>query len=365
MAVTFKKDRFIIDYRPDGRHGRRLRLPLPPEITDRKEAEQYERDIKSMHRAAKLQQTSYRAALVDDLFPEYLSWYKLRRSPRTWRDVSLTYDAHLSRLLGDKRIEGLANEHLSLYQKLRKAEQTRSKVKTKAREKVPRQAPSGRTVNKEIDYFRGFLKWCRTEKNMSVPILKISKLPEARPIPMVLSPDEIRRVLDAAGPMHRALLLCLYALGLRMNEARNIRKQDIDQENQTLTVQQKGGQYKRLPLSPVVLDALNVAAALPRPPQAKRDDDHIFLSSRTGRQIYDIRTALRRICADAGIVKRVTPHLFRHSCATHLMASGMSSRIIQQYLGHKAVTTTEFYTHVGRDHLAEAANVLEKLTGGK
>lgn len=362
MAVTWKKDHFVIDYRPDGYKGSRVRLPLPPEITDRKEAEQYERDIKTMHRAAKLQQTSYRAALVDDLFPEYLQWYKLRRSPRTYRDVTLTYDAHLSRLLGDKRIEGLANEHISLYQKLRKAEQTRNKVKVKAREKVPRQAPSGRTVNKELSYFGGFVKWCRTEKNMDVPVLKISKLPEARPIPMVLSPDEIVRILDAAGPMHRALILCLYGLGLRMNEARNIRRQDIDVDNRTLTVRQKGGSFKLLPLTPALLSSLTEIVQ-PRP--SSQAEEYVFLSSRSGKPVYDIRTALRRICKDARITKRVTPHLFRHSCATHLMASGISSRIVQKFLGHKAITTTEFYTHVAGKHLEQAADVLGKLTGGK
>jgi integrase/recombinase XerC len=362
MAVTWTKDHFIIDYRPDGRYGRRVRLHLPPEITDRAEAEAIEKDIKGLSRAEKFQQTSYRSARVDDLFPEYLSWYKLRRSSRTWRDVTLTYDAHLSRLLGDKRIEGLANEHLSLYQKLRKAEQTRSKVKVKTREKVPRQAPSGRTVNKEIDYFRGFLKWCRTEKDMDVPILKISKLPEARPIPMVLSPDEIVRMLEAADPMHRALILCLYGLGLRMNEARNIRRQDIDPDNRTLTVKQKGGSFKLLPLTPALLSAL-LEIVQPRP--TSQAEDYIFLSRRSGKPVYDIRAALRRICKDARITKRVTPHLFRHSCATHLMSSGISSRIVQKFLGHKAITTTEFYTHVAGKHLEQAADVLGKLTGGK
>lgn len=365
MAVTWKTNHFVIDYRPDGRHGRRLRIPLPAAITDIEEARAYEKSLKDMSRSAKLQQASYRAALVKDLFPDYLAWYKLHRSPRTWRDVSLTWSAHLERLLGNQRIEGIQNEHLSLYQKLRKAEQTRAKAKVKAREKVPRRAPSGRTVNKELAYFCGFLKWCRSEKGIDVQIGKISKLPEARPIPMVLSPDEIRRILEAAGPMHRALLLCLYALGLRMNEARNIRRQDIDVANQTLTVQQKGGQFKRLPLSPLVMEALNVAAALPRPKQARKGEDYIFLSHRSGKPVNDIRTVLGRICQQAGIVKRVTPHLFRHSCATHLMASGMSSRIVQVYLGHKAVTTTEFYTHVGRDHLAAAAEVMDKLSGGK
>lgn len=362
MSVTWRKDHFIIDFRPNGRAGKRRRMSLPPAITDIEEARRYEKDLKAMARAEKHHQVSHRAALVSDLFPEYLDFYKLRRSPRTWKDVSYIYEAHLKRLLGSQRVEGLANEHLTLYQRLRKAEQTRVKVKVKAREKVQRRPPQGRTVNKEIDYFKGFLKWCRQEKGMDIPALKVSKLPEARPIPMVLSPDEIKRILDAAKPMHRALILCLYGLGLRWSEARNIRLKDIDEENHTVTVIQKGGAFKLLPLSPLLMTAIKDI-------RVDNPEGYIFPGRRRPgepwRPIHDMRTALRRICQEAGVVKRVTPHLFRHSCATHLMSSGISSRIIQKYLGHKAISTTEFYTHVAGSHLEQAADIMSKLSGGK
>ena len=366
MAVITRNNRFIIDYRPNGRHGRRIRLPLPPGITDVAEAKSIEQSLKEAARGQRMDSLADRNATVQGLFDEYLGWYKIRRSPRTWRDLSLTYEAHLKRLLGEPRIDALSNAHISLYQRLRHAEHCR--VSSKKEQKPPPRPVSNRTINKELDYFRGFLKWCRREKGLECPIKHIDPLPESRPIPMVLSPEEVRMILDAADPFHRALILCLYSLGLRMDEARNIRVGDIDRQNKTVTVKQKGGSFKLLPLPPTLYSSL---MAIIDPEASSQAVDFVFASKRQKKDdkegkkspIYDIRTALKRICAKAGVTKRVYPHLFRHSCATHLMGSGVNARVIQKYMGHAQLATTEFYTHVAAKHLDGAAGVMEGIIG--
>jgi len=153
-------------------------------------------------------------------------------------------------------------------------------------------------------------------------------------------------------------------------KARNIRVSDIDRQNKTVTVKQKGGSFKLLPLTTTLLASLD---AIIDPGASLRADDFIFLSKRQKKDdtdhekkpIYDIRTALKRICKKAGVTKRVYPHLFRHSCATHLMGSGVNLRIIQGYMGHTASTTTEFYTHVAAAHLAGASDIMEGIIGKK
>jgi len=370
MAILTRNDRLIIDYYPSGRHGRRIRLPLPQAITDIEEAKSIERDLKSAARGERTARLAHRESTVDDLFSEYLGWYKIRRSPRTWRDLTLVYDAHISRMIGKEKVESLSNAHISLYQRLRHAEYTRIKTTKKDKETVPRRTVSNRTINKEVDYIRGFIKWCRREKGLLIPVEHIAPLPENRPIPMVLSPDEVRAIIEAADPFHRALILCLYSLGLRMDEARNIRVSDIDRQNKTVTVKQKGGSFKLLPLTTTLLASID---AIVDPGASSRADDFVFLSKRQKKDdtdqekkpIYDIRTALKRICKKAGVTKRVYPHLFRHSCATHLMGSGVNLRIIQGYMGHTASTTTEFYTHVAAAHLAGASDIMEGIIGKK
>lgn len=121
-----------------------------------------------------------------------------------------------------------------------------------------------------------------------------------------------------------------------------------------------------MPLTPTLLSVLDAIAASGASSNA---DDFIFVSKRQKKDdkegekkpFYDIRTALKRICERAGVTKRVYPHLFRHSCATHLMGSGVNVRIIQGYLGHAQIGTTEFYTHVAAKHLTGAADIMEGI----
>jgi integrase len=259
--------------------------------------------------------------------------------------VTSIYENHLSRLLGNEKLMALNAHHILAYQRRRKAE----KRKTRGVEGTV----SNRTIMKELDYFSGFLTWCRREKKLAVPEIRIEPLPYERPIPMVLSPDEVAGIIEAAEPVYKALFLCLYSLGLRLAEARNIRGQDVDMKYNVVRVIQKGGTYKLLPLNDWVRAALK--PLIPKEPKA-----YIFENPRTGEPYINLRKAIDRACKRAGVTKHVTAHLFRHSIATHFLAQDVNLRTIQQYLGHSQVQTTEFYTHVAVGHLRSASDGLFK-----
>lgn len=346
--------RFIIDYWPRGRHGGRRHLSLPEDTRTVEQA----RELEQAYRSARTAKRTLSAAAslnstVADLFPEYLKWYKLHRAPTTCRDINLSWEASLGPILGEYPIREIAGEHFSLYQQSRKAGLP---VQEKIRKCRLGRVASNRTINKELDYFGGFLTWCRRMKRIETGEVHYEKLPCNRPLPFVLSPEEVSRIMKAAErePFYRAFFLCLYALGFRLNEVRWLRMEDFDFENRAVKVKQKGGTEKILPLSDQVIEAVKDLAKLwPMAP-----GEYLFALKKTGAPVGDIRAAIKRICKAAGVTKKVTPHLFRHSIATHLMGADVNMRTIQQYLGHSQIATTEFYTHVALGHLRSAQDLI-------
>jgi site-specific recombinase XerD len=363
MSHNWHKDHWIIDYRPDGRYGQRKRLHLPPTITQEQDPEvaALEANLKITARIGKSELITPTNATVDDLFQDYLKWYRLHRSERTYHDLSLIYDAHISHILGKIAVESLGIEHFDLYQKLRKMGDPPDRVVKK--ERIGK-IVSNRTVNKELDYFSGFLKWCRDHKKIKIAPIKYAKLPYKAPLPMVLTVEEVLKIIEVSSPFYRALFLCLYSMGLRFSEARFLKQKDLDFENCVARVQQKGGSYKILPLYKRTIKAIKELGD-------KKPDDYLFLTPRragaddrpeetndTRKPILDIRCAIRKACKLAGIQKKVNPHLFRHSWATHLLDEETNLRVIQRYLGHTQISTTEIYTHVSMGHLRRAGEAV-------
>lgn len=353
---------FIVDYWPDGRNGKRIRHPLPEAITDRDEAKAIEFELRQAANDEKTPiQKSIESQKVDDLFSEYLDWYKQYRAKTTFRDISTVYHANISRLLGKERLTDLNVHHINIYKKIRTGELA---FKTHRKDVEGKKIPvykgkiSNRTIMKELSYFSGFLKWCRRERALELKPIHIETLPHSRPKPFVLSPGEIVKILSAVTPFHRAFILCLYTLGLRLSEARYLRWTDIDFSNGAVRVIQKGGEQKILPMNEWLKTSLQ---------SLEKVGEYVFSSRQRGKTgdeeepeeekpIHDIRKALAKACKQAGITKKVNHHLFRHSIATHLMGNDVNLRVIQSYLGHSQMETTEWYTHVAMGHMGKAAN---------
>jgi len=184
-----------------------------------------------------------------------------------------------------------------------------------------------------------------------------------RRLPIVLSPEEVERLIAGAKNLyHRTLLLTLYGAGLRRSEVCRLKVRDIDSQRMVLRVEQgKGGRDREVPLSPTLLAALREYYRWMRP------QTYLFPGTRNGwradapitaKVIWDaVRLATRR----AGIDKPVTPHTLRHSYATHLLERGADLRTIQLLLGHADLSHTTVYLHLSRRHLQAAPNPLEQL----
>jgi len=184
-----------------------------------------------------------------------------------------------------------------------------------------------------------------------------------RRLPIVLSPEEVQRLIAGAKNLyHRTLLLTLYGAGLRRSEVCRLKVRDIDSARMVLRVEQgKGGRDRDVPLSPTLLAALRAYYRWMRP------QTYLFPGTRNGwradapitaRVIWEaVRLATRR----AGIDKPVTPHTLRHSYATHLLEAGADLRTIQLLLGHADLSHTTVYLHLSRRHLQAAPNPLEQL----
>lgn len=346
MSLTFKNGRYTIDFYSHGR-GTRIRTRLPAGTTE-EEARAMYADMITQYKSSKSTAAEL-GMTISRLTAKYLEWYELYRAKTTYKDVRGIFEGHVERLMGSVVAENLLPKHILEYQRRRREE-----------------GVSNRTINKELTYLSGCLTWAAKTENgyISPRSWKIGKLPHSRPVPQVLSAEEVNRIIEAAEPFYRAFFLCLYSLGLRMNEARMMRWADIDRENNTVTVLQKGGTFKRLPLNPVLLASLDELAADQKTDNDKNKEGYIFWNKRTEKPILQIRKAIARACKKAGIGKHVYPHLFRHSVATHLLGQNINLRTIQNYLGHKDMETTQWYTHVLKGHLDVAADVISAGLNG-
>ena len=343
-----QKNIYEIDFYEAGRSAKRIRIRLDAGLTEEQAriacdsliAQKKNRPVKPIDLGL----------TISALTLKYLEWYEMYRAPMTFKDVRRTFEGPVDLILGKIVAEDLQPRHILDYQKRRREDKV-----------------SNRTINKELAYLSGCLRWAAETENafISPRTWKIKSLPYDRPIPQVLTPDEVNRILEVAEPFYRAMILCLYSLGLRMNEARMLRWKDVDRENKTITVKQKGGSFKRLPAGAMLLSALD-EIQMPvgcrrgkRHPESKSDSEYVFFNQRSEKPVFDIRRAIERACKKAGVERHVNPHLFRHSVATHLMGDGESLGIIQRYLGHSQIAVTEFYLHVGMQHLRGASDLIE------
>ena len=182
-------------------------------------------------------------------------------------------------------------------------------------------------------------------------------------LPVVLSPDEVQRLIGSAKNLyHRTLLMTLYGAGLRRSEACQLKVRDIDSQRMVLRVEQgKGGRDREIPLSPTLLTALRQYYRWMRPKTYLFPGTHHGWRADAPITTKVIWEAVRLAARKAGIDKRVTPHTLRHTYATHLLEAGADLRTIQLLLGHADLSHTTVYLHLSRRHLHAAPNPLEQL----
>ena len=194
------------------------------------------------------------------------------------------------------------------------------------------------------------------------PMVLIEAPKIGRKLPDTLSLKEIDQLLDAIdlssaqGQRNKAIIELLYGCGLRVSELVNLRISDLYFEESFINVVGKGDKQRFVPISDYTIKYIELYQKHIRNHQqiAAGHEDILFLNRR-GKQLSRamIFTMIRTLANKANIKKKISPHTFRHSFATHLLENGADLRAIQQMLGHESITTTEVYMHLNQSHLRE------------
>lgn len=224
-----------------------------------------------------------------------------------------------------------------------------------------------RTQNYYLIALRAFLKYAqkREIQSLSPEKIELAKLPQ-RSVDLI-TPEELNRLLDATSGENeqelrdRAILELLFSTGLRVSELCSLNA-DIDLSSPELSVRGKGDKVRVVFISPAAKKAVFTYL------KARKDmEEPLFVSYGKGRTGEDRRLTPRSIermiktyAAKAGITKKVTPHIIRHSFATDLLQNGADIRSVQALLGHANIATTQVYTHVTDSHLR---NIHEQFHG--
>jgi site-specific recombinase XerD len=186
-----------------------------------------------------------------------------------------------------------------------------------------------------------------------------------RKLPVILSREEVGRLIAAAGNLkHQTALALAYGTGLRVNEVVALKVGDIDSQRMTLRVEQGKGQKDRYAmLSPILLERLRVWWRVARAQGKMLDGGWLFPGQNPVRPLSarQLNRAIHVAAAEAGIEKRVSMHSLRHAFATHLLEQKVDIRLIQVLLGHKKLETTALYAQVATEILREVVSPLETL----
>jgi integrase/recombinase XerD len=211
---------------------------------------------------------------------------------------------------------------------------------------------------------RAFYKYLILENLLEDDPTELIEGPKlSRKIPDTLSFQEIELILstvdmsEANGQRNRAMLETLYACGLRVSELTGLKMSNIFPEVGYIRVIGKNNKERIVPIGQEALKQVDLYVQGVRRAMMniKKDDSDILFLNRRGGRLSRVMVFLiiKDVVQRAGIKKKVSPHTFRHSFATHLVEGGADLRAVQDMLGHESITTTEIYTHLDREYLRE------------
>jgi integrase/recombinase XerD len=227
------------------------------------------------------------------------------------------------------------------------------------------------TVNRAVSTLRSFFKHLQQEHGFADPTLEIATSKSVRRLPKALAVSQILAMIDAAfkasDPLtlrDQAMLELLYSSGARVSELIGINVNDLskvatdDGEITTLKLRGKGSKERIVPLGSFATKAIDDYCVRIRPELLNKNSKNnaaLFLNSRGGRISRQSAWQMVLNAAQAvGITEDVSPHVFRHSYATHVLDCGADIRVVQELLGHASVTTTQIYTLITIDKVRES-----------
>jgi len=221
---------------------------------------------------------------------------------------------------------------------------------------------SGESVYLEIAALRSFYKFAENEKLLPQNVAENLSLPRRwKRLPKALTDDEIKRVFALESPetpeslRDGAILELAYASGLRLSELKNLRLEQLHLDAGFINVIGKGNKERVVPVGKKAVEALHRYIETARPKLlTPKSPANVFLTRRgTPFASVTLWLKIKNRIRRAGINRNITPHMLRHSFATHLLEHGADLRVIQELLGHANVSTTEIYTHIAGNRLRD------------
>ncbi len=219
---------------------------------------------------------------------------------------------------------------------------------------------SGTSLQRELSASRSFYSFLmKTEQVVNNPAQHVKAPKQTRKLPKTLDVDQVSALLDADANSvlevrDVAMFELFYSSGLRLSELQGLNLEDIDlHDKQLKVVKGKGGKSRLLPVGSKAIVALQQWLKV-RPPAIEIQDNAVFTSvkgKRLGNRSIQLR--LKQWCIKKGVTESVHPHMLRHSFASHLLEASQDLRAVQELLGHENISTTQIYTHLDFQHLAE------------
>lgn len=219
------------------------------------------------------------------------------------------------------------------------------------------------SIARKLACVRSFFRYLvREDKVETNPAVSVSTPKQGRKLPKYLHPDEVGQLLDApAGSdemslRDKAIMELLYSSGLRVSELAGMNIEDVDVFNEVVRLRGKGRKERIVPIGSVALNAMQ--NYLNERGGGKKVEDKAFFLNKSKTRLTDrsVRRILNKYVKQVGLGKHVSPHMLRHSFATHMLDAGADLRSVQELLGHENLSTTQIYTHVTAKRLKEVYN---------
>ncbi len=226
-----------------------------------------------------------------------------------------------------------------------------------------RRGLAGKTLQRRLSAARSLFRFLVADGELNAnPTNGVSAPKSSRHLPRTLDPDQMHRLLETDGSKWHdardiAMMELFYSSGLRLAELTTADLNDISREDKTITVTGKGNKTRVVPVGRKAREAIlawnRVRDLCPRRGQRDIDGSALFLSERGARiSARSVQERLKRQMLRAGLPGNLSPHMLRHSFASHLLESSGDLRAVQELLGHKDISTTQIYTHLDFQHLA-------------
>lgn len=227
------------------------------------------------------------------------------------------------------------------------------------------------TVARKIASLRTFYKYLnREQKTENNPAESLISPKRPKPLPKFLTTEEVEQILNnvnidtPAGYRNRAILELLWASGMRVSELSGLNFGSLNLENNEITVFGKGAKERIILITDRAKKYLQGYIDVARPLVAKgytlppvNDETPVFINKTGYRlQTKTVRNVINDVVEKIELPKKVTPHMFRHSFATHLIENGADLRVVQELLGHASISNTQIYTHISMQHMKEVYN---------